>query len=151
MHTYSLCIQRKIHPEKTLIIGPNKVFLDYISDVLPSLGIEHVETNTCNFWAKNILGWDDSYMVYQEEDLKIKEYKGSKEFIELLDSYFEEFESDLLDNIPYSRRATIRERYYELKETHPLLSMDERLTLSMEYSFMQREFKKNDGNPTKRK
>ena len=133
--------KEQIHPEKTLIIGPNKVFLDYISDVLPSLGIEHVETNTYMFWAKNILGWDDSYMVYQgEEDSKIKEYKGSKQFIELLDSYFEEFESDLLDNIPYSRRATIRERYYELKETHPLLSMDERLTLSMEYSFMQKKF-----------
>ncbi len=133
--------KEKIHPEKTLIIGPNKVFLDYISDVLPSLGIDHVETNTYMFWAKNILGWDSSYTIYQgDEDLKIKEYKGSKEYIELLDSYFDEFESDLLDNIPYSRRSVIRERYYELKQTHPLVSMDERLTLSMEYAFMQKKF-----------
>ena len=133
--------KEKIHPQKTLIIGPNKVFLDYISDVLPSLGIEHVETNTYMFWAKNILGWDSSYTVYQgEEDLKIKEYKGSKEYIELLDSYFEEFESNLLDNIPYSRREVIRERYYELKETHPLIPMNERLILAMEYTFIQKKF-----------
>ncbi len=134
--------KEKIHPEKTLIIGPNKVFLDYISDVLPSLGIEHVETNTYMFWAKNILGWDDKYTLAPlKEDLEIKEFKGSKQFINILDSYFEEFESNLLDNIPYLRKEVIRERYYELKETHPLITMDERLTLSLEFAFVQKQFK----------
>ena len=131
-----------IHPEKTLIIGPNKVFLDYISDVLPSLGIEHVETNTYLFWAKNVLGWDNKYTIYSgKEDLEIKEFKGSKQFIDIIDSYFEEFESDLLENIPYIRKEIIRERYYELKETHPLITMDERLTLALEYAFVQKQFK----------
>lgn len=134
--------KEKIHPEKTLIIGPNKVFLDYISDVLPSLGIEHVETNTYLFWAKNILGWNDTYRIYPgKEDLEIKEFKGSKQFIDILDSYFEEFESDLLDNIPYIRKEIIRERYYELKETHPLITMDERLMLALEFAFAQKQFK----------
>lgn len=134
--------KEKIHSRKTLIIAPNQVFLDYISDVLPSLGIEHVEGNTYMFWAKNILGWDDSYMVYKsEKDLKIKEYKGSQEFINLIDSYLEEFESDLLDNIPYSRRDILKRRYYELKESYPNISMDERLILALEYTFAQKEFK----------
>jgi len=134
--------KEKIHPEKTLIIGPNKVFLDYISDVLPSLGIEHVETNTYLFWAKKILGWDDKYTLFPgEEDLEIKEFKGSKQFISILDSYFDEFESNLLDNIPYIRKELIRERYYELKETHPLITMDERLTLALEFAFVQKQFK----------
>lgn len=134
--------KEKIHPEKTLIIGPNKVFLDYISDVLPSLGIEHVEGNTYMFWAKNILGWDNSYTIYPKgEDLTIKEFKGSKEYIDILDSYFEEFESDLLENIPYTRKEIIRRRYYELKETHPFITMDERLMLSLEYAFVQKQFK----------
>jgi len=134
--------KEKIHPEKTLIIGPNKVFLDYISDVLPSLGIEHVETNTYLFWAKKILGWDDKYTLFPgEEDLEIKEFKGSKQFISILDSYFDEFESNLLDNIPYIRKEVIRERYYELKETHPLITMDERLTLALEFAFVQKQFK----------
>ena len=134
--------KEKIHPERTLIIAPNKVFLDYISDVLPSLGIEHVEGNTYLFWAKNILGWDNSYMISpKEEDLKIKEYKGSREFLDILDSYFEEFESELLDNVPYLRKEIIRKRYYELKETHPFITLDERLILSLEYAFVQKQFK----------
>jgi len=136
--------KEKIHPEKTLIIGPNKVFLDYISDVLPSLGIEHVEGNTYMFWAKNILGWDNTYTLHSGvENLDIKEYKGSKEYIDILDSYFEEFESQLLDNIPYIRKEVIRKRYYELKETHPFITMDERLLLSLEYAFVQKQFKGN--------
>ncbi len=133
--------KKEILPTKSLIIGPNKVFLDYISDVLPSLGIEHVETNTYMFWAKNILGWDDSYILHPDEDFEIKEYKGSEAFINILDSYFEEFESDLLDNIPYIQKQIIRERYYELKEVHPFITMDERLILSLEYAFVQKQFK----------
>lgn len=137
----------KIHPQKTLIIAPNKVFLDYISDVLPSLGIEHVEGNTYNFWAKNILNWDKTYLIYAgDENLEFKEYKGSKQFIETLDSYFEEFESNLLENIPYLRKDILRKRYYELKETYPYITMDERLTLSLEYTFAQNQFKQQLSN-----
>lgn len=132
----------KITPERTLIIGPNKVFLDYISDVLPSLGVDRVESNTYMFWAKSILGWDDTYTIYPgEEDLEIKEFKGSRKYIDILDSYFEEFESELLDNIPYVRKEIIRNRYYELKDTHPLITMDERLMLALEYAFVQKQFR----------
>jgi DNA helicase-2/ATP-dependent DNA helicase PcrA len=131
-----------IRAERSLVIGPNKVFLDYIADVLPSLGVEHVETNTYMFWAKNILGWNNSYILHpSEEDLEIKEYKGSLEFIDTLDSYFDEFESELLDNIPYSRADIVRKRYYELKETYPYITMDERLDLALEFAFAQKQFK----------
>lgn len=125
-----------------MIIGPNKVFLDYIADVLPSLGVEGVETKTYMFWAKNILGWNNSYVIHpSEENLEIKEYKGSLEFIDILDSYFEEFESNLLSNIPYSRADMVRRRYYELKETYPYITMDERLDLAVEYTFAQKQFR----------
>lgn len=134
--------KEKIRPEKSLIIGPNKMFLDYIADVLPSLGVDSVETNTYMFWAKNILGWDNSYILHpSKEDLEIKEYKGSLEYIDILDSYFEEFESDLLENIPYSRKDVVRRRYYELKQTYPYITMDERLNLSLEYAFAQKQFR----------
>ena len=111
------------------------MFLDYIADVLPSLGIDSVEANTYIFWAKNILGWDKTYVLHpSDEDLEIKEYKGSLEFLDILDSYFEEFESELLESIPYSRKDIVRRRYYELKKTYPNITMDERLTLSLEYA-----------------
>lgn len=131
-----------IRPSKSLIIGPNKMFLDYITDVLPSLGIENVLANTYIFWAKSVLGWDNTYILHpSKEDLKIKEYKGSLQFIDLLDSYFEDFESELLENIPYSRKDIVRRRYYELKDTYPYITMDERLNLSLEYAFAQKQFK----------
>ncbi len=134
--------KEKIHPHKTLIIAPNQVFLDYISDVLPSLGIEHVQGYTYMFWAKDILKWDNSYVLYKKpEDLKIKEYKGSREFLDTLDAYLDEFESELLDNIPYLRKDILRKRYYELKETYPDIAMDERLVLALEYTFAQKKFR----------
>lgn len=131
-----------IHPERSLIVGPNKMFLDYIADVLPSLGIDNVEANTYIFWAKNILGWNDKYTLDPSEpDLEIKEYKGSIQFLETVDSYFEEFESDLLENIPYTTKEIVKHRYYELKKTYPNIAMNERLTLALEYSFTQKQFR----------
>lgn len=131
-----------IRPEKTLIIAPNKMFLDYISDVLPSLGVHGVETNTYMFWAKNILGWNDDYILYPgEENLEYKEFKGSLEFIKILDRYFEDYEEELLDNIPYSRKDVVRRRYYELKQTYPYITMIERLDLATEYAIAQKQFK----------
>jgi DNA helicase II / ATP-dependent DNA helicase PcrA len=136
--------KESIKSERSLIIAPNKMFLDYISDVLPSLGIEHVESNTYMFWAKNILGWDNRYVLHHsEENLDIKEYKGSIEYLGILDTYFEDFESELLNNIPYSRKDIVRRRYYELKETYPYITMDERLELSLGYAFAQKQFRES--------
>ena len=134
--------KESITPERTLVIAPNKMFLDYISDVLPSLGIQGVETNTYMFWAKNILGWDEKYVLYhKEENLEYKEYKGSLEFIKVIDRYFEDFEEELLDNIPYSRKDLIRNRYYELKTTYPYITMIERLELATEFALAQKQFR----------
>ena len=133
--------KKDINPERSLIIAPNTMFLDYISDVLPNLGITGVQTETYLFWAKSIMGWDDSYIISPEkEDLKIKEYKGSKEFINLLDEYFDDFERNLFKNIPYSRKTDIKERYYHLKKSSPQISYLERLELSLDYAFVQRDF-----------
>ena len=133
--------KKDIEARKSLIIAPNTMFLDYISDVLPNLGITGVQTQTYLFWAKSVMGWDDSYIVSPlEEDLKIKEFKGSKEFITILDTYFEEFERNLFKDIPYSRREDIKERYYHLKKTSKQISFLERLDLSLDYAFAQRDF-----------
>lgn len=134
--------KEQIRPERTLLIAPNKMFLDYISDVLPSLGVEHVEANTYMFWAKNILGWNETYILYPgEENLKYKEYKGSIDFITKLEEYLKEFESELLDNVPYVRKDIVERRYYELKKTYPYITMSERLTLALEFAFAQKQFR----------
>lgn len=134
--------KEEIRPEASLILAPNRMFLDYISDVLPNLGVSGVNTLTYLFWGKKVLGWDNRYTVSTEkENLEYKEYKGSLKFLSFLDKYFEEYEEQLLDEIPYSRADLIERRYYELKDKFPLISMEERVNLSIDYAFAQKQFK----------
>ncbi len=133
--------KKDIDSRRSLVIAPNTMFLDYISDVLPNLGIVGVQAQTYLFWAKSILSWDDSYILSpKEENMEFKEYKGSKEFIDLLDKYFDEYENNLFKNIPYSGREDIKERYYYLKKNSKQISTLERLDLSLDFAFVQRDF-----------
>jgi DNA helicase-2/ATP-dependent DNA helicase PcrA len=131
-----------IKPERSLIVAPNRMFLDYISDVLPNLGVSGVNTLTYLFWGKKVLDWDNRYTVSTEkENLEHKEYKGSLKFLKFLDEYFEEYEEEILDEIPYSRSDLVQRRYFELKEQFPNISMEERIHLSIDYAFAQKQFK----------
>ncbi len=137
--------KEEISTNNSLIIAPNQMFIDYVSDVLPNLGVPKVDTETYLFWAKSVLEWDDKYTISREKpDLDIKEYKGSLEFLDLLEKYFEEFEKELLGNIPYSRKDIIERRYYELKEKFPDIDVNERLELATEYAFAQKQFKQGN-------
>lgn len=52
---YLLYAQRgKLEPEQMMILAPNPLFLSYISQVLPDLGVERVRQTT---FAQLILGW----------------------------------------------------------------------------------------------
>lgn len=137
--------KKEINPNNSLIIAPNQMFIDYVSDVLPNLGVERVDTETYLFWAKKVLGWNDTYTISpQKEDLDIKEYKGSLKFLDILDEYFSMFEKELLEKIPYSRQDIIERRYYELKEEFPNIDMKERLELATDYAFAQKQFKQGN-------
>jgi len=83
-------------------------------------------------------------MSPQKEDLDIKEYKGSLEFLDVLDKYFDMFEKELLEKIPYSRQDIIERRYYELKEEFPNIDMRERLELATDFAFAQKQFKQGN-------
>jgi DNA helicase-2/ATP-dependent DNA helicase PcrA len=132
-----------IHPERTLIVAPNRMFLDYISDLLPSLGVEGVESNTYLFWAKKILNFDDRYQLNsQEPNLTVRKEKGSIEFIHTISEFFEEYESRMLEELPYSENDEITKRYYDLKEKHPEIAVLERIRLATQGAFMNTEFKK---------
>ncbi len=47
--------KNKISGEDVLILAPNKLFLDYISEVLPNLGVSKVKQSTFNRFSKEIL------------------------------------------------------------------------------------------------
>jgi len=134
--------KEQISSNNSLIIAPNQLFIDYVSDVLPNLGVRKVDTETYLFWGKSVLGWNDRFTISNKKsDLDIKAYKGSLEFLNVLERYFEKFEEDLLENIPYSGKEIIENRYFELKKDFPNIDMLERLDLAVEYAFAKKQFK----------
>jgi len=132
----------QITPEGSLVIAPNKLFLDYISDVLPSLGVFNIGKNTYLNWAKTVLGWNKKWILSSEpDDLEVKEFKGSKLFIDLINKFLTDFESDLLLQMPHDRvKPHILKRYWKLKEEFTDISMQERLDLAIDYGFAQQQF-----------
>lgn len=100
---YLLYNNRKKLEDKILILGPNGIFMDYISNVLPSLGETAVKQDT--FWdmAEKLLNLDMEvipHKEYFERIIKGEEdltedflYKNSEEYIEALNNlikYLEE-------------------------------------------------------------
>lgn len=95
--SYLLYNFRKQFGDKVLIFGPNDVFMDYIAQVLPSLGESGIKQTTFENFAKKELGLEyenikgfSSYMEDamngDDEALKEYKYKSSKEFVDLLNS-----------------------------------------------------------------
>lgn len=132
-----------IEESKSLIIAPNKLFIDYISDVLPSLGVNYIKKNTYLLWAKTVLNWDERFLLSNEADnLEIKSFKGSILFKDMIEKYLEDFEYDLFDKLPDQLNLVMYSRYNELKKNKIGVSLEERVLLSAEFAFAQQQFNK---------
>ena len=98
--SYLLYNYRKQFGDKILIFGPNDIFMDYISEVLPSLGESNVLEQTFESFALkeiNINYEIKGPAYYFEESIKgnetVKEeyiYKNSNAFLEFLDKKVDE-------------------------------------------------------------
>ncbi|SDP10875.1 HelD family protein [Clostridium gasigenes] len=87
---------------KVLIFGPNDIFIDYISDVLPTLGESGISQETFVGFAYDEIRLDEPIIdspTYLEDVLKGNEevinkikYKSSKEFITFLDEKVAQYE-----------------------------------------------------------
>ncbi|MGH4119364.1 HelD family protein [Clostridium sp.] len=100
---YLLYNYRKVLQDKVLILGPNNVFMEYISTVLPSLGESGVKQTTFRDFAFDILEIDEvmSLKEYMEKVLSGESefaqdimYKNSKEYKYLLDDAIEKLDVD---------------------------------------------------------
>ena len=90
--------------DKVLILGPNDIFIDYISDVLPTLGESGINQQTFVGFAYNEIGLQEKiidFPRYLEDVLKGNEeviekirYKSSMEFIDFLDQKVAEYEEN---------------------------------------------------------
>ena len=96
--------------DKVLILGPNDIFIDYIGDVLPTLGESNVNQQTFAHFAIKEIGLNEpvvDFTAYLEEVLKgneevIKEikYKAGEEFISILDKKCEDLEENYFNFKP---------------------------------------------------
>ncbi|MFP7296717.1 RNA polymerase recycling motor HelD [Neobacillus niacini] len=95
-------------PEKLMILAPNRLFIDYISAVLPELGVNKINQTTYVDFMKNCLGKKIKIMAPNSKLMKLlkKEgkskwlqwvsgFKGSLDFKECIDSYLKDIEYNL--------------------------------------------------------
>ncbi|MEF9935440.1 MAG: RNA polymerase recycling motor HelD [Clostridium sp.] len=105
MYTY----EKTFDPENFMIIAPNNLFINYISEVLPELGVENVGQSTFVDFMKKLLGMKpkingrDEFLsnllekkVKEEDGVWVKKFKGSMEFAKIIEAYLDNLEKSLI-------------------------------------------------------
>jgi DNA helicase-2/ATP-dependent DNA helicase PcrA len=98
--SYLLYNFRKQFGDKVLIFGPNDIFMDYITQVLPTLGESNIKQTTFENFALKQVGlksediksfgsYIEEAMNGNDEALKEYKYKSSRKFVDLLNSRLE--------------------------------------------------------------
>ena len=106
---------KQFNPDEFLIIAPNKFFLDYISTVLPDLGVDEVRQETFGDFATELIGeklrvsssnTTLSNIINNQNDenakiqAEISRFKSSNIFKDIIDKYVENYiASFLVDDI----------------------------------------------------
>jgi DNA helicase-2/ATP-dependent DNA helicase PcrA len=90
-------------PDQFMILAPNQLFLNYIADVLPELGVDQVQQTTFNDFVHSYIGGkykqlnpDDKLLILIQEQTEQSEknlliwesgFKGSLEYKKVLDQW----------------------------------------------------------------
>ncbi|SDP63287.1 RNA polymerase recycling motor HelD [Halobacillus aidingensis] len=105
IYTYS----NKIDPEEMMILAPNHLFIDYISEALPDLGVEQIKQTTYSEYVRNCIGKKIKVIHPDEKLLSLLEgkneasselikwsssYKGSLDFKEVLKRYVKDIQDE---------------------------------------------------------
>ncbi len=137
--------QKNFRPKDFLIIAPNTIFLDYISGVLPELGVDKIRQSTFEQLAARVI--TDPYQLSdpneklaalispersEQEKQQIREisrFKGSLEFLSLLHRYLSELTGidDLDDFTLHGKTVFTAEEIRTQLERNRKLSWQERV------------------------
>lgn len=140
---YLLYNYRKSLQDKVMIFGPNNVFMEYISMVLPSLGETGVKQSTFSDFACTLLDINElmdlgTYMEKiisgNEEFIKEVKYKTSLEYKNKLDSVVEEMNRELfkvkdvkLAGEIVLKEEEIKELFYKYYKDMPLFRRSKKI------------------------
>lgn len=138
-------------PDNILIIVPNNLFLNYISDVLPDLGVEEITQSTFEDIAIKLLERKytfantedkllslldyDSFSVEERHNIKfISSFKGSIIFKQILDNFLQDFINNLVPAIDFKVNdytiysySDVKKMFYKDYSYLPVLDRIERL------------------------
>lgn len=147
--------EKNFKPEDFLIIAPNRFFLDYISNVLPDLGVDYVRQETFEDLAisiiKDKIKVEDANTTLAKlvnnkqniEETKIiqqaSNFKASIKFKELIDEYLTRLNENLLekedfkvDNITAIEYKKLQDMLLDNKEKIALYDRVEKLKMYMQ-------------------
>lgn len=142
--------RENIRSEKLIIFAPNSMFLDYISNVLPELGVGGIQQITYTDWALNVLDdevklKDRSEMLEQwfsldpnrpiVNDENPGRYKGSLDFMNYLDQCLELYEDTFVpvkdfeawENVVLDSEV-IKQWFYTDYKHYPIVKRKERVS-----------------------
>jgi DNA helicase II / ATP-dependent DNA helicase PcrA len=99
--------REQVKAERMIIFAPNSVFLDYISNVLPELGVGDIAQTTFQDWTLETLGnivcvgssdeQVNQFSINQtDNDISAGTLKGSLAFKSYIDESFMEFEKEIM-------------------------------------------------------
>ncbi len=127
--------EKSFEPENFMIIAPNKLFLNYISEVLPELGVERVKQTTFEEFAMELIGKKFklkdpfekltkfvNHNVTKEEieennNLKnCSQFKASMLFREVMDEYVKHVESSFIPKEHFKIANTVVFKYAEIND-----------------------------------
>ncbi|WP_188881986.1 HelD family protein [Alicyclobacillus cellulosilyticus] len=137
----------RMRPERMIIFAPNAMFVDYISEVLPELGVGGIQQTTFTRWALAKLGHQVRLRDPRErlarwfavqpdpalaEAYRVLKYKGSPALREVLDQAVVEWTASAVPDVDFSPwagevlpAATIREWFYaDYRHEPPLRRRD---------------------------
>ena len=89
-----LLYNEKLNPTRLAIIAPNKIFLDYISDLLPDLDAKDVKQLTFEDVAAAVLQRElpisqTTHPTTPEQASQVAKWKGAPEFIQVLQAFLD--------------------------------------------------------------
>lgn len=153
----------QVKAEKMIIFAPNRMFLDYISGVLPELGVGHIQQTTFADWALELLDHEiklaDSADVLRYwfgigesrpnmNDASPGRIKGSIRFMERLERMLNAYEENAVPDADFSpwegaklSRRIIRQWYAVENKHEPLMKRRERVLARMK-RWMEMELEK---------
>ncbi|MFC4775259.1 HelD family protein [Paenibacillus sp. GCM10023252] len=138
----------RIQAERMIIFAPNRMFLDYISGVLPELGVGDIQQTTFAEWSleqlpdavslrsseETLNDWFEQHRSAEEMAQASGRLLGSLAFKAVVDKRLEELESYLVPEVPFEplvgfrlRPSTIQEWYDTDYGDEPLMKKRERL------------------------